>query len=162
VDGAGPPHAHRYEQERAFFGFIVSGLACLEAAAYSVYTLAAAADPRGFPFVTPEDRRRVTMGLTRDKLMRNHSRRRITAALTQLTSTSWYLDRVQIRNVLVHRGLPGGIIGVGGPSSYHPFEDVSDVAVSRATTDQGRAQLAGAATRIVNGLLAFARHAARL
>jgi hypothetical protein len=159
--GAAPAQPHRHEQERAFFGFVVSGLACLEAAAYSSYALAAASDPGSFPFVRPGNRRGVSIEATRDRLRRTQPGQPLTAALITLCDSTRYAEWGQIRNVLVHRGLPGRLMSMTNAvvqgTEYQPFEDVAGVAVNRTTVNQYRAQLAQAVTSLVDGLKTFAR-----
>jgi hypothetical protein len=161
--GAAPPQPHRHEQERAFFGFIVSGLACVEALAYSIYALAAAAAPGSFPFGSAADRKRVSIDGTRDRLQRAYSRQQLTSVMVDLCNSTWYAEWGQIRNVLIHRGLPGRLISMTNAvviqgTDYQPFEDVSGIAVSPTTTEQARSHLAQAVVELVDGARAFVRH----
>lgn len=136
--GAAPHQPERYMQERDFFNFIVTGLACFEAFHYALYCIGAVLQPNHFPYETASDRRRITPGATRELFARHYPSNGVTHAVIECLTSTEYDEWARVRNVLAHRGLPGRQIfaSVGGGENggrYHPFEDVS-IEINAETT----------------------------
>jgi len=108
--GDAPPQPERYIQERALFGFFVTGLAALESLCYGLFAIASMVDARTFPITTPEDMRSITPERTACQFGRAFPNESMTAALRRVIGTSDFLDWKEVRNILAHRAAPGRII----------------------------------------------------
>ncbi len=113
--GAAPGVEVVYRQERALFGFFVSGLACLESFSFALYALGAFYKPRKFGLssghlksITPLD--------VADRLGRHWPGALVSTQMAALIKDDTFKVWNSIRNVLSHRAVPPRTIWVGGAS----------------------------------------------
>ncbi len=111
--GAAPPSDDVYRQERALFGFFVSGLACFECFSFAVYTLGAHYKPKKFG-LSPGQLQAVEPALVADKLQQAWPRARISDVMNALIQDDTFRVWKAIRNMLAHRAVPPRIIYLGG------------------------------------------------
>lgn len=103
--GAAPPVDDHYRQERALFGFFVSGLACLESFAFAVHAIGAHFSP-GIFGLSPGHLKAVEPKAVTECLRRVWPSALITAAMSELVQDNAYRKWKDIRNVLGHRAVP--------------------------------------------------------
>lgn len=129
--GAAPTQPQRYAQERAFFEFVMTGNACLEAIAYALFALGSALHPDRFPFEDDQHRKHVNLRSTADAYREDARHIEIADSLTSVAEADQFQVMSTLRRVLYHRGLPGRLIiaGSGKPSRYHDFADIEGIDV---------------------------------
>lgn len=97
-----------YIQSRELFNFFVSGASCLECYFYSLYALGALRDPINFS-MSPSDLANVKLKRVKDLYIK-HFPCQLSQELLKLSNNSDYTKWIKIRNILVHRVLPGRMV----------------------------------------------------
>jgi hypothetical protein len=107
--GAAPPADEHYRQERALFGFFVSGLACLESFAFALHAIAShyAASTFG---LAEKDLRSVTPEAVTAALQKVWPSAALTTVMSGLVQDTTFQTWKAIRNVLAHRIVPSRAI----------------------------------------------------
>ena len=108
--GNAPPPTERYNQERALFGFFVTGLSVIESLCYGSFAVASMIDVQNFPMTTPQNLKDINPEYTTKKFISVFPTDPITILLKQLTTSQDYRDWKDIRNILAHRSAPGRTI----------------------------------------------------
>jgi hypothetical protein len=116
--GSTPEPPERHLQERALFGFFVTGLSALESASYALWMAGAMDKPAEFPIGTSAALQGITPGSTRDKYKSAYPGTSVTAKLEDLMASSQWQEWKELRNILTHRSAPGRHISliVGTPA----------------------------------------------
>lgn len=131
-DGGGPAQPERYKQERDFFVFVMSGMACVEALNYELFALGAAIHPKQFPFATDKDRK-IGWPSTRNAYAAVQNTRLV--EVVEAIKTKEFNDWTTLRRILFHRGLPGRKLLTSGTSSYQAFEDLRDFKIEKVSIE---------------------------
>lgn len=146
--GDSPEMAERYRQERAFFEFIVAGVASLETLGFASYILGHVLAPDEFPLADERDRKRVTLENLSN--LWKFSAGSFSVMAERLVAASAYQRWKLFRNVLAHRGHPGRqfYLSVGSarsttldPSHYDEFAGQRGPELSVASVTQMRTWL---------------------
>jgi len=105
--GKTPPPLERYVQERELYGFFVTGFSVIESFCHGMFAIGSILKPEKFPFVTPDDKRKVSPEVTADKFGKVFSGESITTALHSMRRSQDFRDWKNMRNILSHRSTPG-------------------------------------------------------
>jgi len=109
--GAAPPLDEQYRQERALFGFFVSGLASLESFAFATH--AAAAHYKSAQFLLSDDAlRAVDPRSVADGLARLWPSASLTEVWQRLIADDAFRKWKEVRNILSHRLVPPRLIAI--------------------------------------------------
>jgi hypothetical protein len=111
--GAAPPVDEVYRQERALFGFFVSGLAFFESFSFALHALGAHYKPSKFG-LSPGQLQAIDPGSVADTLQRVWPNAPISDVMGALVQDDTFRVWKTIRNMLAHRAIPPRIIYVGG------------------------------------------------
>jgi hypothetical protein len=145
--GGSPLQAERYVQEREFFNFVVNGMACLETLHYGIFAWGACRQLAGFSLATEEARRKAVPKTVRDRLGGVPDAGALVSALEKLKGSDTYLEWVNLRIILFHRGLPGRIInmtdGEGSGTRYQRFGEFDGPEVTPDTSREMARWLTG-------------------
>lgn len=106
IGGTAPPVDEHYRQERALFGFFVSGLSSIESFAFAIHAIAAHYEPTTFG-VNQQDLRRIAPEAVAKGLQATWPQALVTDFLCRLVEGDpTYQGWKKIRNVLNHRVVP--------------------------------------------------------
>lgn len=103
--GVTPPTDDHYLQERALFGFFVSGLACLECFAFALHAIGAYYKPGTFD-VSQKRLMEITPKSVANLLKEAWPNAAVTGAMRSLVDDDMFRKWKSIRNVLGHRAVP--------------------------------------------------------
>lgn len=103
--GAAPAADDHYRQERALFGFFVSGLACLESFAFALHAIGAYYKPSSFG-LSDRQLKAVELRAVTHALKAAWPRALVTTMMDTLTLDETFRTWKDIRNVLSHRVVP--------------------------------------------------------
>jgi hypothetical protein len=137
------PQPERFIQEKELFGFFTAGLATIEAFYYGVFAIASIFAPSEFPFSQSADFRRATPQFVARKFQNRFPSEPITAALQDVLASSELGEWNEIRNVLVHRALPGRSF-FGGSDEGDKTVWFAGVTIDACTTAERRKWLSSA------------------
>lgn len=156
--GDAPPHPERYQQEKWLFGFFANGLSTLESLCYALFAVGAVVRPQDFPFVGPDDWRRVTPSSTRKQFASVFPQDSLTNALEALLSSRELDEWREVRNILVHRSAPGRTIALtmgSGPQQRAALW-VQGITLDERTTTSRREWLLGELAGLMRAARGFA------
>jgi hypothetical protein len=121
--GDAPAHEERYRQERALFGFFVSGIAALDSFSFFLHFAAAHIRPTKFP-TTFEQVRQVSLKSTAKAFGHEFSNETMAHTINNLISDARFKEWERFRNVLAHRSAPGrNVYASVGSSQPDPAAD---------------------------------------
>lgn len=109
-NGSAPREMEAYYQDHEFFCAFAAGLASLESLYYGLFACGALIMPSTFPFTLPSDYQKARPEATVKGFNKAFTGERITASLSTVWQSPERADWELIRNVLVHRVIPGRII----------------------------------------------------
>ena len=140
-------------QEKALFGFFVSGLSVIESFCYGAFMVGALIDQLAFPIADDKALRGINPGSTAKAYQNSKvAGEPLAKLLAGLVDDDEYKKWVNVRNVLAHRLTPGRIVGMA-PSIWQAGHDIELTAT--ATSDR-RAWLAKHLTSLMDALDAAA------
>ena len=103
--GVAPPSDDYYRQERALFGFFVSGLSCIESFAFALHAIGSFYRPSTFR-LTEESLRKVSPNTVAKALEDSYPCALVTIVINRLVEDATFQTWKEIRNVLSHRAVP--------------------------------------------------------
>ena len=109
--GVAPPVDDHYRQEKALFGFFVSGLACLESFAFGLHAIGAYYKPTMFG-LSPGHLKAIEPKAVADFLQRSWPSALVSRVMGALVQEDSFRKWKDIRNVLGHRAVPPRAIEV--------------------------------------------------
>jgi hypothetical protein len=109
--GVAPPTDEHYAQERALFGFFVSGLACIECFWFAIHAIGAFYESKVFR-LDPRSLKNLTLKHLADGLTRTWPDSEVATAVQALISDEVFRNWKDIRNILSHRAIPARLITV--------------------------------------------------
>jgi hypothetical protein len=104
--GSSPVHKERIIQEKSLFFFFISTQSIFESLGYAIYLTASMKNSNDFPFKR-EIITRLSPEITRDKLNKFYPSESLSSDFTKILASTEYLKINEIRNVLIHRTIPG-------------------------------------------------------
>ena len=104
--GKSPVHKERIIQEKSLIFFFVSAQSIFESLGYAIYMTASMKNSNDFPFKR-EIITRLSPETTRDKLKKFYPSELLSSDLTEILASKEYSKIKEIRNVLIHRTMPG-------------------------------------------------------
>lgn len=113
--GAAPPLKDYYRQERALFGFFVSGFSCIESFAFALHAIGAYYMPNTFSI---EDQRKVAPSIVAETLKKCWPSALVTMIMNKLVQDEIFKTWKNIRNVLSHRAIPPRDITISFGSGF--------------------------------------------
>lgn len=108
-----PPHEERYYQEKFLTGFFANAISTLECFFFSTRCIASILKPEEFPMMADRDLRFYPSDVARD--FNNYfSSDSISRKQTECLKDTHYEKMKDMRDVLIHRGMPSRSFYVGG------------------------------------------------
>lgn len=105
--GDSPPLIERYQQERALFGFFVSGYSVLDSFSFFMHTAATQINATHFPMQKPGHLKGIGCKTTAGVFARPFPEEAITTELTKAIADPMFTQWDNFRNILAHRTAPG-------------------------------------------------------
>jgi hypothetical protein len=146
--GASPRQPERYIQDRELFEFFVSGLASFEAFHYALFAIGSIVSPAHFPFASGGDFKRVTTAIVLKTYRTAFPMESLTSSLHRWQSDKVIIQWNEIRNILVHRALPGRTFFAGGEEDGLTLWS-NGISIDQTTTSSRRKWLANALTHLL-------------
>ena len=109
--GVAPPVDEHYAQEKALFGFFVSGLACIECFSFAVHAIGAFYQSKTFR-LDPKSLKNITPERVADALTGAWPSSQVATTVQSLISDDEFRTWKDIRNILSHRAVPARSITV--------------------------------------------------
>lgn len=109
--GVVPPTDQHYGQEKALFGFFVSGLACLECFSFAIHAIGGFYRSEKFE-LDPRSLRRITPERLAADLSGAWPASEVATAMQSIVGDEVYRRWKDIRNILSHRAVPARLITV--------------------------------------------------
>lgn len=104
--GCSPFPKERIIQEKSLFFFFISAQSIFESLSYAIYLTASMKNSNDFPF-RREIITRLSPEITRDKLNKFYPLESLSSDFTKILASTEYSRINEIRNVLIHRTMPG-------------------------------------------------------
>lgn len=142
----------RYGEERALYGFFVTGQSAIESLFYGLYALASVLRSDKFP-IRDQDPRNIKWDHTAQRFGSSFPGEALTGALTELAGSTEFEDWRKQRNILAHRATPGRGIYIGGPKDG--VIEWSDIELDQETTASRRRWLSTAIGNILRSADSF-------
>lgn len=105
--GVAPQQDERIAQDNALFGFFVYALSAIESCFFAMHAVASILAPADFPMATEQDLKQITPKVTIRRFDRRFGGSVVSTAMRQTVSETEYQEWKNLRNVLVHRSVPG-------------------------------------------------------
>jgi hypothetical protein len=125
----------RYGQERALYGFFVTGQSAIESLCYGLYTIASVLRSDKSP-VRDQDLKTIKWDRTAGLFSSSFPGATLTTTLTRLVASSEFKAWRNLRNILTHRSTPGRGINIGGLKDG--VIEWSDIVLNQDTTASRR------------------------
>jgi hypothetical protein len=94
----------RYVQEEALFGFFFNAVSCVECFLFGLYHIGAVVSPGAFPIATNQDLSRIRRDKVKDGFRRSFPGVGLTKLIALVVDDPNFLNILQYRDVLTHRG----------------------------------------------------------
>lgn len=157
LSGGNPSFQEQYLQEKYLFNFFINGLSVLESTCYSLFAMGALIKPSGFPFTTPEEKRKVFPKNTKKRYCENFAGENITNLIAELVSSTEYIDWQDTRNILAHRVVPGRIISASTTNMNNPDVWRNGITLDTNTTTSRLFWLTNQLTSLITSINAFTK-----
>lgn len=143
----------RHYQEKALFGFFVSGFSVIESFCYGAFMVGALIDPLTFPIKTDKALKDINPNSTATAFSKSKlSGEPISSLFAALFKHVSYEEWATIRNLLAHRQTPGRHFNVGGPGPFVVWKPGLDVELNADTTSHRKKWLATTLTSLMEAL----------
>jgi len=107
ISGVAPQLDEQIAQDNALFGFFVYALSAIESYFFAMHAVASILAPADFPMATEQDLKRITPKVTIQRFDRKFGGNVVSTVMKQTVSEAEYQEWKDLRNVLVHRSVPG-------------------------------------------------------
>jgi len=94
----------RYAQEEALFAFFFNAVSCIECFLFGLYHIGALVSPHAFPIATDQDLSGIRRKWVRDCFKRSFPGDALTKLIGRVVDDPQFLNMLQYRDVLTHRG----------------------------------------------------------
>lgn len=156
----------KHLEERELFGFFVTGFSVLESFAYSMFAVGSMVNSPAFPMQTPQDRRKVSLLETQQRLLGNYPSEQLATALQSCLVSPDFQQWKDIRNTLTHRASPPRLyrqtVSVGAPTTGVTSWDAEwpefGVSLNETTTSIRRSWLAATTEKLLKAANEFGRN----
>lgn len=152
--GGAPPEPEQFRQDSEYFAFCVNGFSAIESAYYCLYFLGSHLRPTAFPLAPQIDYRSIVPKLVAAKFQTAFKDDRLTTELTRILESEDFRTWSTIRNILIHRVVPGrNIYGSFDPALPPPHEfrvGTMRVPITQETTGRRRSWLASSLTDLLS------------
>jgi hypothetical protein len=139
----------RYRQERALFGFFVSGYSVLDSFSFFMYTAAAQIDPTHFPMQKPGHLQRISCKTIPGKFAKAFPGEEIATELARLIADPKFEEWDRLRNILAHRAAYGRAIHVSDVPAVWKIDPAADLKIDANLTQSRLAWLVDTLAKLV-------------
>ena len=152
--GNSPPQPERYKQENDLFGFFITGLSTIESLYYGLYAIGSTVNPYKFPITGCDILKNINPQDTAAKFKSAYSRDDFSECLNTKLADQTYNDWRSIRNILVHRSVPGRHF-YGGGEQHGEALWIEGIQIDKNTTVSKRDWLAKTLDELLKNADAF-------
>ena len=106
-DGDAPPYPARYTQDQCLFDFFINGVSAIESFCYTLHCIAFLLDNERSLSMDDKTIRYITPVTVLKHFSKMFQQDQLTVSLKKAVNASTFKEWKRIRNILIHRGMPG-------------------------------------------------------